>query len=402
MLARAIEGLAMVTAGEIAPGMSRLDEAAAAAIAGEAADILARGWILCLVMDACDRVRDYDRAAQWCARARDFAASESEAGAMFYSFCRPHYAVVLMWRGEWEEAEVELVAAIDHLDVTAPPMAVEAVVRLAELRYRQGRWKDAAALFQRVESEPLAQLGRAELALSRDDSAGAVELAQRYLRRIPPNDRIERAAGLDVLVRALTADGRAASTAEPLEELTGIAEDVGTDALRASASYGHGLVAAARADFQEARRMMEDAVDAYRRAGAPFELGRARASLARSLRDDDRKDAAVAEARAAYDVLFALGALGETRSVVDLLREMGVETPEPAPPRARGPLTGREAEVLGLIAQGRSNQQIADALVLSIRTVERHISNIYGKIGAEGPGARAAATAYALGAAPAG
>jgi pimeloyl-ACP methyl ester carboxylesterase len=56
-------------------------------------------------------------------------------------------------------------------------------------------------------------------------------------------------------------------------------------------------------------------------------------------------------------------------------------------------LTHRETEVLGLIAAGNSNQQIADALVLSLRTVERHITNLYAKIGAHG---KADATAYAL------
>jgi pimeloyl-ACP methyl ester carboxylesterase len=56
-------------------------------------------------------------------------------------------------------------------------------------------------------------------------------------------------------------------------------------------------------------------------------------------------------------------------------------------------LTPRETEVLRLIAAGRSNQQIADTLVLSLRTVERHITNLYAKIGAHG---KADATAYAM------
>ena len=58
-----------------------------------------------------------------------------------------------------------------------------------------------------------------------------------------------------------------------------------------------------------------------------------------------------------------------------------------------GGLTDREAEVLRLVASGRTNSEVAAELVLSIRTVERHIGNIYAKIGARG---RAAATVYAL------
>jgi non-specific serine/threonine protein kinase len=65
-------------------------------------------------------------------------------------------------------------------------------------------------------------------------------------------------------------------------------------------------------------------------------------------------------------------------------------------PPSTSDLTGREVEVLRLIAQGKSNQEIGQELVLSRRTVERHISNIYLKIGASGKVARATATAYAL------
>ena len=69
----------------------------------------------------------------------------------------------------------------------------------------------------------------------------------------------------------------------------------------------------------------------------------------------------------------------------------GIPTVTPTYPDG---LTGREVEVLRLVAQGSSNRDIAAELVLSARTVERHLTNIYSKIGARG---RADATAYALG-----
>jgi DNA-binding NarL/FixJ family response regulator len=64
----------------------------------------------------------------------------------------------------------------------------------------------------------------------------------------------------------------------------------------------------------------------------------------------------------------------------------------PRPTRPAG-LTEREIEVLCLIAAGKSNREIAEQLSLSVRTVERHVTNLYGKIDARG---RADATAYAL------
>jgi DNA-binding CsgD family transcriptional regulator len=59
-------------------------------------------------------------------------------------------------------------------------------------------------------------------------------------------------------------------------------------------------------------------------------------------------------------------------------------------------LSHREVEVLRLVAAGRSNQEIADALVLSVRTVERHLGHVYDKLGASGKSARAVATAYGI------
>ena len=59
-------------------------------------------------------------------------------------------------------------------------------------------------------------------------------------------------------------------------------------------------------------------------------------------------------------------------------------------------LSRRELEVLRLVAAGRSNQEIADDLVLSVRTVERHLGHVYDKLGTRGKSARAAATAYGI------
>jgi pimeloyl-ACP methyl ester carboxylesterase/DNA-binding CsgD family transcriptional regulator len=62
-------------------------------------------------------------------------------------------------------------------------------------------------------------------------------------------------------------------------------------------------------------------------------------------------------------------------------------------PRALDELSAREIDVLGLVAEGRTNDEIAEALTLSIRTVERHLSNIYSKLGITGRAARTAAVA---------
>lgn len=275
-------------------------------------------------------------------------------------------------------------------------MAVEGIVRLAELRWRQGRWDEADELFREVRNEGLAHLGMAELALSRGDARGAVDLTERYLRRLPAEDRIERAAGLETAVRALVAAGRTKETKEPLAELEAIARRVRTEVLTASATFAAGVVAAAEVDHETARRAFEDAADLFERQRAPFESGRVRLELARSLAALNRQADSGREATNALQAFRRVGAIKEAERVAEFLREIEMPTPERATAANPAGLSAREVDVLGLIARGRSNQEIAEELFLSVRTVERHISTIYDKLGAHGKAARAAAAAYAL------
>jgi ATP/maltotriose-dependent transcriptional regulator MalT len=387
MLGLAIEGLALVSEGGIAEGTRLLDEAAAAAIAGDVRDHNAAATVLCYLMDGCSRVRDYDRAAQWCQRVQAWASAQHFEG--LYSVCRPLYAVVLMWRGAWAEAEEQLTAAVREIAAFRAPMVTESIVRLAELRWRQGRWEEAAALFSQVEQEGLAQPGRAELALSLGDIASAQDLADRFLRRIPLENRIERVAGLELAARAAVAAGDLAAARACLEELRSIAQRVGTGAINASLRLVDGLIAAASGDGDGGRRALEDAVDLFQRQHAPFEAARAQLELARLLAAQGQP-AAAREAAAARRAFEGLGAAREAEHSRQLIEQL--EGPSAAAPAG---LTPRELEILRLIGEGRSNQEIARTLVLSVRTVERHVSSIYAKLGADGKAARASAAAYA-------
>src|SRR5690606_23232598 len=154
----------------------------------------------------------------------------------------------------------------------------------------------------------LAQLGRAELALAEGDAVLAEELASRYLRRIPPTDRVERAPGLEMFAYAALALGDAAAAAEAGAELAAIAESTRVGSLRASACFVRGLVAAAEGNPDAARSSLEDAVDLYAREGAPFETARARVELGRVLMALERPDAAAREwrrSRAAFETIGA-------------------------------------------------------------------------------------------------
>src|SRR5438132_750447 len=95
--------------------------------------------------------------------------------------CRTQYAGVLVWRGEWDVAEGELTAAARELEHVRPAMAGPAVARLGDLRLRQGRLVEAELFFERSSAQPIARLGRAALALERDDPDDAAKLIEQFL-----------------------------------------------------------------------------------------------------------------------------------------------------------------------------------------------------------------------------
>jgi LuxR family transcriptional regulator, maltose regulon positive regulatory protein len=200
MLGLGLEGRALVSEGELEQGMRRLDEATAAALAGEAKLLVCVAWACCYMIAACERVRDVDRAGQWCARVGEFC--QRHGIGLMLGFCRAHYGAVLTWQGRWEEAERELRAAADDLEVARAPAAGDALVRLAELRRRQGRLGEAEELFARCEGHVLTPLYRGVAALDGGGAREASELADRYLRRFPERGRIERWPGLELTVRA--------------------------------------------------------------------------------------------------------------------------------------------------------------------------------------------------------
>jgi len=261
-------------------------------------------------------------------------------------------------------------------------------VRLAELRRRQGRLVEAAEMFEQSEPHSLALIGRAEIALDRDDPQAAAELAARYMRRVNPHNRTERAAGLELLVRALVRTGDMDGARTALTELTNIATLVETLPHKASASVAAGYVAVGVGDLNAAQRHFEDAVDAYLQSGAPFEVSRARIELARTLAARGRVDVAREEAQRAMDLLGELKAeieIVRAKTLLDSLRSQ-------AAPAADSPLSARETEVLKLVAAGLNNQAIAEQLFLSEHTIHRHVANILNKLSVS---SRAAAVAQA-------
>jgi LuxR family transcriptional regulator, maltose regulon positive regulatory protein len=398
MLGLGLEGRALVSEGELEEGMHRLDEATTVALAGEASLLYCVAWACCYLISACERVRDYERAAQWCSRVGKFCGQHD---IFLLNTCRAHYASVLSWQGRWQEAESQLSAAVGGLESSRPPMVGDALARLGELRRRQGRAAEAEELFARSETHTLSLLGRAALALDRNQPSDAAELADRYLRRFSDRGRVERSAGLELAIRALARLGESERATEPLSELREIAARARTRPILAAVCSSEGTLAVARGDHETARRSFEDALDLLAACDAPFESGRVRLDLAVTLSALGRRDRARREIKAAIADFRAMGADWErarAETMLVKLRKTNVTLPAQLTGTPLGGLSPRELEVLGLVAEGLTNRDIAERLVLSEHTVNRHVANILRKLGLTSRAAAASlAGRYGLG-----
>jgi LuxR family transcriptional regulator, maltose regulon positive regulatory protein len=378
MTAVALDGLIRVSQGEINAGMARLDEATATASAGDVRDPVAVGFAYCYLIFACERVRDFERAGQWCERLASM--TETWDVRALRSVCRAHYGSVLVSRGDWDAAESELVEAGAAL-VHSPREGADALARLAELRRRQGRRNEAAALIRQAGHHPIAILCEGALALDRGATNEATDCATRYLRLLGEGG-IERAPALELLAEAHALAGRADDAVVAAGELAEIGEQARTDPLRGAARHAEGHARVAAGDHEAAREAFEDAVELLGRAQLPFETARARVDLAVTLRALARDEAACTELERAREAFDELGASAEARRALTLLSARS----------DRGGLSAREHEVLTLVAAGRTNREIAAQLVLSEHTVHRHMANILAKLGTS---SRAAAVARA-------
>ena len=384
MLGLALEGTTLVACAQVEEGMRYLDEATATALEGEAGIPISSAWACCFLVTACTAVLDYERAFEWCDRIAEFAARYGSRYML--AFCRAEYGAVHLWRGRWRDAEVMLEASLEDYSRSRPAWVAAPLAGLAELRRRQGRPEEAAGLLDRAGISEAAQLCRGRLALDRGDALRAVELLERLLRQMPPHRKLDRVPALELLVRARIARGELDEAASPLDELRDVEQLVGTPPLKAFADLAEGMLAAAGGDHDRARTLLEDAVDRFQGSGAPFEGAQAKIELASSLVALGRSDVAEREARAALACLLELGARAEAERARRLLDSF-------VGPSAPTELTPREREVLRLLAEGLTNRQIAERLVVSEHTVHRHVTNILRKLDLP---SRTAAAAHAV------
>jgi len=381
-----LEGLARVSAGDVERGMRRLDEASVATTAGEVKELHAVGLVSCWQIFACERVRDYDRAAQWVARVQEF--TRRWGLRPLSAICRTQYAGVLIWHGDWTKAEAELAAATRELQQARPGLTSPPVARLGMLRLRQGRFEEAERLFEQSPTQPQSRVGIAELMLERGNAAEASALLDQFLTQAGDAEPTARASALELLVRARADRGDLDAADVALKELERIATAAATASFAASVAAARATLQRQRGDLAGAVGRLEHAIDLFQQNGAPFETARTRLDLAEVLVALGRTASAEREARLAMESLDALGAEHEANRGRRLLRSLaGGKGKGPAPS-----LTQRQIEILRFVARGMSNADIAVRLTLSEHTVKRHVANLLLRLDLP---SRAAAAAYA-------
>lgn len=392
MIAKGLKGFILVIEGNIPKGMPLLDEATVLAVHNQKNDLNLATITCCYLIDACERIRDYERARQWCNNVKDICKSWRYE-AMFTN-CRIKLAGVLIWKGEWKEAEEELLAAKNEFAKFRPDKINASIVRLADLRRRQGRWNESETLFNQVHSHPLKLLYSAAFNFDKGEYDIALEMVTKYLRRFELKEKTERTTGIELLIRIYLKLNKLEEAGEALNELKGITKSINTLPMKAAQYSAEGNLNLAYKNYHFAQRNLEDAIDIYDEIISPFESSRDRVILSEVLIKLNKLAQAELELNTAMKKFKELGAqkdFDNTKHQLKHLYESNAGLKENI-----YEFTGRELEVLKLIAEGNNNEEIAEKLFLSVRTVEKHITNIYGKLGISGKSARAYAASYAI------
>ena len=363
------EGRARVRAGEVAAGIVLMDEAMAAVMAGEVDEDFA-GNLYCTTIATCHDLGDLHRMVRW-TQAYQRWIDASPAAGLFAGDCRVHRAQLFLLRGEWDDAEQEATSACEQLADVSTINAGEAWYELGEVRRCRGDLhgaEEAYEIVHRLGIDP--QPGLALLRLAQGQThAAATSVGAALLAA--GNNRVRRAALRAAQVRIAITGGEQDVAEEACDELEELAATAVGPSLAAQAATARGAVALAGHRPDQALGPLRAAARSWHELDVPYEAARTGVLLARAYAALGDHDAADRELAAAAPVFARLGAQLDAAEVAALQGD----APRP------GGLSDREVEVLGLVAEGRSNPEIAETLVISRRTVARHVSNIFTKLG---------------------
>lgn len=377
-------GRANVRQGKVDEGVTLLDEAMLVAVGGALSPVLT-GLIYCNLIVSCRQVYALDRAREWTAALSEWCQSQPQL-IQFTGLCRLHRAEILEVNGAWQEAIEEAQRATRAVArAVAAETEAGAAYQEGEIRRLRGEFAAAEEGYRRASRlglEP--QPGMALLRLAQGQGSQAAATLGRVLG--VTSDPLGRARLLPAFIEILLAGGSLEEASRSCAELEQIAARFATGILCAMAEQGRGEVELAQGHAAAGMAHLRTALATWQQAGAPYIEARLRVRIGQACRMLGDEDGARLEFEAARLAFEGLGAAPDLAR----LDKLAVSSTAPAEP-THG-LTAREIEVLGLLAAGKTNKRIALDLGLSDKTIDRHVSNIFGKLEVA---SRAAATAYA-------
>jgi ATP/maltotriose-dependent transcriptional regulator MalT len=381
VMARHGMGRALMRAGRIREGIALLDEAMVALEAGEVSPIFA-GEIYCSVIEASLEVFDARRAREWTTALAQWCQSQPDL-VPYTGQCLVRRAEIMQLHGDWSEAIAIARNACDHFLRGPEHRAIaSAFYQQAELQRLRGDYAAAEESYREASRrgrDP--QPGMALMRLAQ----GQVEVTAAGIRRAADQatGRTARCRLLPAFIEIMLATNDTSAARSASDELTQLAESLDAPLLHAAALQARGAVSLAAGDAREALESLRRAWGLWQDVEAPYEGARVRVLIGLACRALGDEEAAEMEFDAARWVFEQLSAMPDVSRARSLSRRHA---------RNDTPLTERERQVLRLIAAGRTNRAIAGALHISEKTVARHVSNIFTKLGLS---SRSAATAYA-------
>jgi DNA-binding CsgD family transcriptional regulator len=377
------QGHALVRQGRFEEGLQLLDEVMVAVTAGELSPIVA-GMVYCNTIGFWQSVYELRRAREWTEALTRWCEQQPDMVA-HTGVCLVHRAEIMQFQGAWDAALQEAKRAGERFaqGVLNERVCGKAYYRQGEvhrLRGERGAAEESYREASRRGYEP--QPGLALLRLTEGKGDAASSAIRRALDEA--SQPRTRAALLPAYVEVMLAGGEVQEARSACRELETISGAHQSDMLRAMSAQARGALALAEGDLQPALLALREAWHAWQELEAPYEAARVRVLVGLGCRAAGDEDTAAWELDAARAVFDRLGAIPDVARVDALAASTGAA--------ADHGLSPRELQVLRLVARGATNKSIAAELVLSERTIERHVSNIFAKLRVS---SRAAATGYA-------
>jgi DNA-binding CsgD family transcriptional regulator len=379
--ARNLQGRVLLAQGQVDRGLVFLDEAMVAATAGELTPVVT-GIVYCSSIASCHRVFALERVREWTAALSTWVTAHPQLG-LFGGHCLVHRAEVMELNGSWPEAVDEARRAVTRCVRNIEREAAgRAHYQQAEIHRLRGAFDLAEAAYleaSRSGFEP--QPGLALLRLAQGDTGAAASASRRVIGAT--RDPIPRLRFLPAHVEIMLAAGDLDAARAASQELQDTAAALDTDVLAAIAAHAQGSVELAQGNAAAVLEPARRAFGIWQQIGAPYLAARLRVLLARACTALGDTEGAELELHCAREVFEKLGALPDI-AALDAIGNPGTV--------GDSGLTSRELQVLRLLATGMTNKAMARELSLSEKTIDRHVSNIFAKLGVA---TRAAATAFA-------